>query len=240
MFAVFFFSALYLQIIAGFSGWKIALQFLPMAAAMVVAGLLAGGVTARRGPRLPMLAGCLFAGGGMFAVAGLLNPHVSVGALAAALALVGFGLGLALVAVTASVLAAVPAQRSGMAASTVNTSRELGGVLAVAILGAVVDRRLVSELSGKLTSLGVPSIFHSLVIHAVTHGGLPANEKQAAASNPIIAAFPTLAQHVLDDAKTAFGHGVHSTLVLAGAVLLAGAVISLAAGARRPASGQAG
>ena len=70
----------------------------------------------------------------------------SLGPLAAALALVGFGLGLALVAVTAAVLSVVPAERSGMAASTLNTRAQLGGVLAVAILGAVVNGRLVSEL----------------------------------------------------------------------------------------------
>src|SRR5439155_285277 len=83
---------------------------------------------------------------------------------------VGFGLGLALVAVSAAVLAVVPPERSGMAASTLNTSRELGGVLAVAILGAVVNGRLLTELTRKLNELGVPPAFHSLIINAVTHG----------------------------------------------------------------------
>ena len=106
----------------------------------------------------------------------------------AALAAVGFGLGLALVAVSAAVLAIVPAERSGMAASTVNTSRMLGGVLAVAILGAIVNARLVSELTHKLAELGVPHAFRSLIINAVTHGGLPANAAAAAAANPIAAA----------------------------------------------------
>ena len=42
LFAVFFFTSLYLQIVAHFSGWKIALQFVAMAVAMVVAGRVAG------------------------------------------------------------------------------------------------------------------------------------------------------------------------------------------------------
>ncbi len=155
LFAVFFFTALYLQIVASFSGWKIALQFVAMSVAMVVAGLVAGRWTAARGPRGPMTAGCLLAGGAMFWVDSLLDPSISFAPLAAALAGVGFGLGLALVAVTASVLSIVPAERSGMAASTLNTARELGGVLAVAILGAVVNARLVGELGRKLTALGV-------------------------------------------------------------------------------------
>jgi len=238
LFAVFFFTALYLQIVAHFTGWKIALQFVPMALAMVVSGWASGRLTASRGPRAPMLIGCLSAGAGMFAVASLLDPHARLAPLAAALALVGFGLGLALVAVTAGVLAAVPAQRSGMAASTLNTARELGGVLAVAVLGAVVNGRLVSELGTKLTALGVPSIFHSLVIHDITRGGLPANAAAAEAANPIVAAYPTLVSRVLDAAVSSFGSGVHATLVLAGAILLLGAVVSLGADAERPADAQ--
>ena len=139
------------------------------------------------------------------------------------LALVGFGLGLALVAVSAAVLAVVPPERSGMAASTLNTSRELGGVLAVAILGAVVNGRLLAELTRKLNELGVPQAFHSLIINAVTHGGVPANAKEAAASNPLVAANLGLVARVLSAAEAAFGHGLHVALVVAGSILLAGA-----------------
>jgi hypothetical protein len=163
----------------------------------------------------------------MFVVSELLGPNAAIVPLGAALALVGFGLGLALVAVTAGVLSAVPAARSGMAASTLNTSRQLGGVLAVAILGAIVNGRLVSELTAKLISLGVPDIFRGLVINAVTRGGLPANVGAAERANPIIAAYPALARTVLNDAETAFGNGVHATLVLAGAILLGGGAVSL-------------
>jgi EmrB/QacA subfamily drug resistance transporter len=226
LFAVFFFTALYLQIVANFSGWRIALEFAAMAVAMVIAGLVSGRWTAQRGARGPMSAGCLIAGGSMFAVNAALDPHPSFAALSAALAAVGFGLGLALVAVTAAVLAIVPAERSGMAASTVNTSRMLGGVLAVAILGAIVNARLVSELTHKLATLGVPAAFRSLIINAVTHGGLPANAAAAAAANPIAAANLGLIAKVLTAATAAFGHGLHVALVVAAAILLAGALLA--------------
>ena len=125
-----------------------------------------------------MVGGCLAAGGGIFVVDALLKPTVSVGPLAAALALVGFGLGLALVAVTAAVLAIVPAERSGMAASTVNTSRQLGGVLAVAILGAIINERIVHELGAKLAALDVPVVVHG-ADHPRRHRRRPAGECRA-------------------------------------------------------------
>jgi MFS family permease len=228
LFAVFFFSALYLQVVANFSGWRIALEFAAMTVAMVAAGRAAGAWTAARGPGEPMAVGCLAAGGAMFAVDGLLDPHPSFAALAAALAAVGFGLGLALVAVSAAVLSAVPAERSGMAASTLNTSRELGGVLAVAILGAVVNGKLIGELGRKLDELGVPKAFHSLIINAVTHGGVPANASQAAASNPLVAANIGLVGRVLSAAEVAFGHGLHVALVVAALILIAGGLTAAA------------
>jgi EmrB/QacA subfamily drug resistance transporter len=223
LFAVFFFSALYLQVVANFSGWRIALEFVAMTVAMVAAGRVAAIWIAARGARGPTATGCLLAGVAMFGVARLLNPHPSFAALAAVLAVVGFGLGLALVAVSAAVLAVVPPERSGMAASTLNTSRELGGVLAVAILGAVVNGRLLAELNRRLDELGVPQAFHSLIINAVTHGGVPANATEAAQSNPLVAANLGLVARVLSAAEAAFGHGLHVALVVAASILLAGA-----------------
>ena len=175
-----------------------------------------------------MAFGCLLAGVSIFGVARLLEPHPSFAGLAAVLAVVGFGLGLALVAVSAAVLAVVPPERSGMGASTLNTSRELGGVLAVAILGAVVNGRLIAELERKLNALDVPQRFHSLIINAVTHGGVPANATEAAASNPVVAANIGLVARVLSAAEAAFGHALHVALAVTAVILLAGAVIAAA------------
>jgi hypothetical protein len=177
-----------------------------------------------------MTAGPLIAGASMIWVNTLLHPSVSTVQLAVALAGVGFGLGLALVAVTSAVLAIVPQARSGMAASTVNTSREFGGVLAVAILGAVVNAQLVGDLGRRLTALGVPAAFRSLVINAVTHGGLPANAAGAAAASPVAAANLGAVGKVLSDAEGAFGRGLHTALTVTAVVLFAAAVVAFLTG----------
>jgi EmrB/QacA subfamily drug resistance transporter len=232
IFAVFFFTTLYLQVIANFSGWRIALQFLSMAAAIMVAARVASQWTARTGPRQPLVAGCVLAGGGLFAVDALLDPHVSLGALAGALAVAGFGFGLALVTLTEAVLAIVPPERSGMAASTVNTSRQLGGVFGVAILGAIVNAQLTGSLAHKLSQLGVPSNFQAIVIDAVTHGGLPSSP--AAVNNPAATGHETLVAAVIHAAQDAFSTGLHLSLLVAGTMLLVTAALSLLAVQRRP------
>jgi EmrB/QacA subfamily drug resistance transporter len=235
LFAVFFFTALYLQLVAGFSGWQIALQFISLAATMAVAGPLAGRWTARSGPREPMVVGCFVAGGGMFLVDHFLTRNAEIAPLAGALALVGIGFGLALVTMTAAVLDIVPAERSGMAASTVNASRELGGVLGVAVLGAIVDSKITTNLQHRLAELGIPTGFRGFIISAVEHGGVP--NSPAKVTNPAAKGHEQLVAKVIDAAEGAFGSGLHACMALAAAILLAtGVVAALATGGKHRAS----
>jgi EmrB/QacA subfamily drug resistance transporter len=237
IFAVFFFTALYLQLVASFSGAKIALEFIGMAAALAAAALGAGRWVARRGPREPLTIGCLVSGAGLLAVDALLGPHVSAAPLALALAVAGLGFGLALVALTQAVLGIVPGERSGMAASTVNTSRQLGGVFAVAVLGAIVNAQLTGNLIARLRALGIPPNFQAIVIDAVTHGTVPPSA--ASVHNPAAAGHEALVEKVLQAAQDAFGKGLHLSLLVAGAMLFAAAALSLLAVHRPPLSAPA-
>ena len=228
VFSVFFFTALYLQLITSFSGFQIALVFTSLAVAMIVAGPIAGRWTARVGPRVPMVLGCLLAGLGLFLLDWKLTATTTVAALTWPLAVAGLGFGIALVTMTAAVLALVPPEQSGMAASTVNTSRELGGVFGVAVLGAVVNAQLTTGLNEKLVKLHVPQQFRAIVIHIVTTGGStnPSDYGIAKGHLKIVAT-------VLAAAEGAAGHGVHLALELAGAIVLAAAVVAAFAARHR-------
>jgi EmrB/QacA subfamily drug resistance transporter len=228
VFSVFFFTALYLQLITNFSGFQIALVFTSLAVAMIVAGPIAGHWTARVGPRVPMVLGCLLAGLGLFLVDWKLTATTSVAALTWPLAIAGLGFGIALVTMTAAVLTLVPPEQSGMAASTVNTSRELGGVFGVAVLGAVVNAQLTSGLTEKLVKLGIPPQFRQIVVRVVTTGGStnPADYPIAKGNGKIVA-------KVLLAAENSAGHGVHLSLRIAGAIVLAAAVVAAFAARHR-------
>jgi MFS family permease len=228
VFSVFFFTALYLQLITNFSGFQIALVFASLAVAMIVAGPIAGRWTARVGPKLPMVIGCVLAGVGLLLVDWKLTATTSVAALTWPLAIAGLGFGIALVTMTAAVLALVPPEQSGMAASTVNTSRELGGVFGVAVLGAVVNAQLTSGLTEKLVKLGIPLQFRQIVVHIVTTGGStnPADYPVAKGNLKTVA-------KVLLAAEGSAGHGVHLSLRIAGAIVLAAAVVAAFAARHR-------
>ena len=212
VFSVFFFTALYLQIITGFDGFHIALVFSALAVAMIVAGPIAGRWTARAGPRVPMVVGCALAGFGLLLVDHQLTATTDVAALVWPLAIAGLGFGIALVTMTAAVLGLVPPEESGMAASTVNTSRELGGVFGVAVLGAVVNSQITGGLTQRLIELHIPVMYRSIVIKFVTTGGSP--------SAITVSEYPKSQQgtiaEVIAAAEQYAGHGVHLALQIAG------------------------
>ena len=148
VFAIFFFTALYLDIGQSYSGLRLAGMFAPMAVAIALGGLGAGRWVARVGSRLPTVTGCALAAAGMLIARVELGhgSNLTFWVLALALALAGLGFGITVVPLTSAVLSHIPARQSGMAASATNTARQLGAVVGVAALGAIVNAHLTSAV----------------------------------------------------------------------------------------------
>lgn len=217
-FAIFFFCALYLRVVVGDSGYVIAALFLPMMVAMIISALATGRWIARASLRSPLVAGCLVFAVGLVLTGRTLNPHPASLPLVTALTLAGLGIGATLVPTTFGATNSVPAERAGMASSAVNTSREIGAVAGTAILGAIVNASLTSNLADQLHRLGIPSAFQGIVIGAVEHGQAPpAGSGGTAAAS---AAFGPIVQQVLDAAYGAFYSGLHASLLLSAAALV--------------------
>ena len=138
-FSIFFFTALYLQVVANASAYQTADRLPPDGGRADPRLGPHRPLVARVGPRVPMTVGCLLAGGGILLTGAVLGPHVAFGTLGWVLPIAGIGFGMLLVPVTSVPLTVVPPERSGMAASATNTSREMGAVFGVAILG--LDRQ---------------------------------------------------------------------------------------------------
>jgi EmrB/QacA subfamily drug resistance transporter len=224
VFSIFFFTALYLQSVVGYSGYRVAAQFGPMAAAMVVGALLTGRWVARAGPRDPMVLGCVLAAAGTLLTEHYLGHAEPFGALLLTLAVAGLGFGVAVVPVTSAVLGQVPAAQSGMAASMSNTSRQLGAVFGTAILGSVVYGRLISDLVDRLNQLAIPEAFHRIVIDAVVTGQTGA---ASGGADAYAAAYGPIVGQVIQAAGASFRAGLSAALVSSAALILTGAAIAL-------------
>lgn len=233
VFSIFFFVALYLEVVGAESGYKIALDFLPMAGSMVIASAFTGRWVAEMGPRIPMTFGCILATVGIVLTAVYLTPQSGLSLLGWTLPLAGIGFGVAVVPVTSTALGVIPPEHSGMAASATNTSRELGAVAGVAILGSVVNGQLTVQLAKQLTHLCLvkskaicvlkATAFKATIISAVTTGSISAQAQQEEKGNPGLKA---IINKVTDAAYGAFSHGLDLSLGIAAGLMLLSAVIA--------------
>lgn len=226
VFSIFFFTALYVQVVANASAYQAAIDFVPMAAGLILTSALTGPWVGRAGPRVPMVVGCLLGAAGILATNAVLGPHVDFAALGWVLPIAGIGFGMALVPVTSSALTVVPPERSGMAASATNTSRELGAVFGVAVLGAIVNSKLTGQLAVRLEALGLPVKFQSLILGAVTHGGLGSGGSASAVEHSTNPAVQKTIDEVLQAVYAAFGSGLHLALEISAAILVVGAIVA--------------
>ena len=222
-FAVFFFIPLFVELLGTTSSFDLALDFAPMAVAMIGASALSGRWVARAGAGPPMAVGAIVSGIGIFLTDAYITPSSGLGLFGWSLALVGAGLGVAMVGATSAVLSAVPAERSGMAASAVNTSRELGAVAGVTVLGAIVNAQLTTNLLHRLAAIpGLPASLRTQIIIDVTTGAAQTGASQLPKTGPIA----DIVNQVVAAAQGSFSSGLDTVLILAGTLLLASAVVT--------------
>jgi EmrB/QacA subfamily drug resistance transporter len=142
MFAWFFLSALYMQLVLDYSPLQVGLAFLP---ANVIMGLFSVGLSAklvmRFGIKPPLVAGLAFAAAGL----GLLALASADGNFAAdilpSMVLLGIGAGMAFNPVLLAAMSDVQPEQSGLASGIVNTAFMMGGALGLAVLASLADWR---------------------------------------------------------------------------------------------------
>jgi EmrB/QacA subfamily drug resistance transporter len=157
MFAWFFLSALYLQLVLEYSPLEVGLAFLP---ANLIMGAFSLGLSAklvmRFGIRAPLGTGLLLAAVGLLLfVRAPVDGNFVVDVLPSMI-LLGFGAGMAFNPVLLAAMSDVEPNESGLASGIVNTSFMMGGALGLAILASVADSRKASLLAsghGELEAL---------------------------------------------------------------------------------------
>jgi MFS family permease len=157
MFAWFFLSALYLQLVLGYSALEVGLAFLP---ANLIMGVFSLGLSARLvmrfGIRRPLAAGLFLATIGL----ALLAPAPVGGSFASdvlpSMMLLGLGAGMALNPVLLAAMSDVRPEDSGLASGIVNTAFMMGGALGLAVLASLASARtgtLLAAGDGRLAAL---------------------------------------------------------------------------------------
>jgi EmrB/QacA subfamily drug resistance transporter len=148
MFAWFFLSALYLQLVLGYSPLEVGLAFLP---ANLIMGAFSIGLSAkvvmRFGIKAPLVVGMSLVGLGLVMFARAPSDGTLFVDVLPAMLVLGFGVGLAFNPVLLAAMSDVDPSESGLASGVVNTSFMMGGALGLAVLASLADSRTDSLLA---------------------------------------------------------------------------------------------
>jgi EmrB/QacA subfamily drug resistance transporter len=219
MFGALFFLTLYLQRVHGLSPVDTGVRLLPMTLAFVVSSPLAGAVTSRIGPRVPLVTGMLMTAVAMFGLSRL-GVHSAYLGLWPWFVLLGLAIGVVIVAGTEAIVGNAPAHLAGVAGGLQQTAMQLGGVLGTSVLGTIMTSRVGSVLVDRLTGAGLDSGSAAKLTGT--------KEYVAQGVAPVPKGTPEPAAHAITSGShLAFMDGFHTSLLVGAVVALAAAGVAL-------------
>lgn len=168
--AIVYFSAYFLQV-QGRTAVETGLDISAIGVAYAFGAALSGRLVGRFGPRSPMLGGLALSGLAMLSLLRL-ETDTGIGAIWWDFALVGGAVGVSLTPMVTIAIGAVDKSRTGMASAVHNAMRQLGQVLGVAVLGALVYAGLPRGSTGGTLDPAQAAIFVAGLHHALWLSGL--------------------------------------------------------------------
>ncbi|MFE6774758.1 MFS transporter [Streptomyces sp. NPDC057702] len=216
---------MWLQSLLGMSPIEAGLAVTPLAVSALVIGVIGGKLLSHLSPRIPVGLGLLLVGAGALLNAALVDGDAGWAELAPGLAVAGLGVGLATPVLISAALGLVPAARSGMASGAVNTSRQFGYALGIAVLGTVFASRVRTVFTDGATTAAPAGTApdREAAGHAAEaiSGGHAADVIAAAPSGPTRQAVERLA-------GDAFVAGIDRVCLISGVAAVAAALLVFA------------
>lgn len=170
MMGVFFFLALYMQNVLGYTALEAGVRFLPTTLVIMVTAPLAGRLADRIGPRWPMVAGM-----SMIAISLYMFSTIEVGTTFSGLwvgfVILGGGIGLTMSPMSTAAMNAVSKTKAGVASGVLSMFRMVGGTFGVAALGALFQNQAQVKLDQSLdATAGLSEAQRADFAHQLTGG----------------------------------------------------------------------
>ncbi|MCL4289177.1 MAG: MFS transporter [Thermoleophilia bacterium] len=146
MFGVFFFMSLFVQQVLDYSPVQAGAIFLPMTVLIILIAPPAGKLSDSVGSRWLMVGGLTLVG-----ISLVLFSRLGVSSgfwdMVPALVIGGSGMASVMTPMSAAVMGAAPVAKAGIASGALNTSRQIGGALGIALMGAILSSRQTSSIA---------------------------------------------------------------------------------------------
>jgi EmrB/QacA subfamily drug resistance transporter len=225
---------IFLQSVLGFTALKAGLTFAPMSLVSMVVAPISGRLTDRYGGKYILMMGLTLFAIGMGLVIALSSLSSSELTYVLPLVIAGVGLGCTFAPMTTVTMRRVDPRMAGAASGILNTIRQLGGAFGSAIVGAILQTRLASELvsQAQVQAVNLPAPYRGQFVQGFASAGngvLEVGRGQsgvALPSNLPAQAVAKIGQVAHDVFATAYLNAMRPALAVAIAVLLVGAVLT--------------
>ncbi|HYZ78818.1 MAG TPA: MFS transporter [Gaiellaceae bacterium] len=164
MFGIFFFNSLFIQNILHYSAIQTGATFLPMTCLIILVAPQAGRLSDRIGPRWLMGGGMVLLTASLL-VFSTLDAGSSFWDILPGLLVGGFGMALVMTPTTAAAMGSVPIAKAGVGSAVINSMRQVGGSLGIAVMGAVVATQIHAGTRGTPEEF-VTGYHHALYVGA--------------------------------------------------------------------------
>ncbi|GAA4811867.1 MFS transporter [Streptomyces ziwulingensis] len=216
---VIFFVMLYLQSVRGFTPVEAGVRTLPLSLASVVASPLGAALTGRFGPRLTMPLGMALQAVACFVMLSW-GADSSYATMWPPFIALGLGVGMVMSSSSDAIVGNAPVKDGGVAGGLQATALQIGGALGTSVLVSLISSRVGSTLTGELTAAGVPA--------AAAAGLNEARDAVAMGVAPVSDDMPAqLRSAVVEGSHQAFMNGVHTSVLVAGALCVIGALVAV-------------
>jgi fucose permease len=212
LFGALFLLTQILQLVKGYSTVKAGFGAMPFAVTVGVTSPLAAEVAKRIGTKIPVVAGLLLMAAGL-ALMGTATTASTYGHFVVATVLMAAGMGFAMAPATESIMGALPPEQAGVGSAVNDTTREIGGVMGVAVLGSIANAGYVSNLGDAAAHLPAPAA--DAASSSLTGALTVAHHAPAAVGHPLALA-----------AQDAFVRAADRGVLVAAVVAVVGAVVA--------------
>ncbi len=218
MLGVFFFLALYMQDILGYSPLEAGVRFLPSTLMIVTVAPVAGRLADRFGPRWLIAGGLAIVAASLFSFSGIAVDSTYLDLLPGFM-LLGIGIAMTMSPMTSAAMNAVPVDKAGIASGVLSMFRMVGGSLGVAVTGAIFQGLVKSRLDSLLAGSGVTATQRASISEQL--GGGSTGHIQGLA--------PSQAKEVAAAGAEAFVYALGHAMSVSGAVAVLGAIVGATA-----------
>jgi EmrB/QacA subfamily drug resistance transporter len=222
MLGIFFPMTVFLQGALGMTPIEAGFTMLPNGLVLMFAAPLAGRLTDRIGARWIIVGGLSCMTLGILLMISQISPTTSHWSLVVPLMVTGLGMGMTFAPMTAAALAQVPPRIMGSASGILNTMRNLGQVLGIAVLGSILQGRLGTHSAEFLGSVpNLDPVVGADVSDLIAQGRIEA--VAAAVPTPDASMLPA----IFDAARNAFVLSLHETFAIGAIACLIGVGFAL-------------